>query len=318
MSKSLVVHDCPINLKRVAERLSSLTAQTCHADHIQELGQSEQPLNRQEHEQVLVDATRHGLQAHTLPPAALGLSHCNTAHKASALLHAMSLEVPADAFRERLRCVLSVTGDLGVEIGIPGFSSPLQELMPTWRRQWFEDLAPDMEVETLDVPMDCPPLLNDDIDFFMQVSPSPSSTFEQCGLENSHQQEQVMDGKEVQTDRIVTSGASSSEHGDAAANLYGNIFLREAVLSHPNWEHIVMPYAMAVPGMLHISGNLLEDVTNSLSHWRVFWPQLKNFASLITIVAIGSESRVWAQQSRIIHGFEVYGLRFEVIGLRKL
>jgi hypothetical protein len=79
-----------------------------------------------------------------------------------------------------------------------------------------------------------------------------------------------------------------------------------------------MRNAMAVPGMLHISGNLLEDVTNSLSHWRVFWPQLKNFASLITIVAIGSESRVWAQQSRIIHGFEVYGLRFEVIGLRKL
>ena len=43
-----------------------------------------------------------------------------------------------------------------------------------------------------------------------------------------------------------------------------------------------MPNVMAVPGMLHISGNLLEDVTNSLSHWRVFWPQLKNFASLIT------------------------------------
>ena len=151
--------------------------------------------------------------------------------------------------------MLGATGDLGVEIGIPGFSSPLQELMPTWRRQWFEDLAPDIEVEALDAPMDCLPILNDDIDFYTQVSPSPSSPFEQCAFENSCQQEQVTKGKEDQTDRIVTSGASSSEHRGAAANLYGNIFLQEAVLSHPNWEHIVMRNAMAVPGMLHISGN---------------------------------------------------------------
>ena len=268
LSKALVVHASPLKLVQAAETLSNLVARMEEQQNSREL---DPLLDAEEDEQKLIAQIREGLNMHTLPPAALGLSHSNTAHKASALLHAMTLEVPAHAFQHQLRCVLSVTGDLGVEIGIPSFSSPLQELMPTWRRQWFEKLVSDVQI---DLPLGNA-ALQEDGDFFLQSRSNPSSPMSQDAAPSQPDEEEVYEECNLQ---VSAKLAAPSDPSDATYN----ILLHDAFITHPAWEHIVMPFAMAVPGMLHISGNLLEDVTASLSHWRDFWGQLKNLASLIT------------------------------------
>ena len=274
LSKALVVYASPLNLTQAARTLSNLVAQVGEHQSSRELD-LDPSLNAKEDEQSLIAQIREGLKTHTLPPAALGLSHSNTAHKASALLHAMTLEVPADAFQHQLRGVLSVTGDLGVEIGIPSFSSPLQELMPTWRRQWFEKLVPDVPDVQIDAPLDANAALQEDGDFLLQDLANPSSPMSQDAARSQPDEAQIY--KECNLP-VSTNLAEPSEPSDATCNA----LLHETFIAHPAWEHIVMPFAMAVPGMLHISGNLLEDVTASLSHWRDFWSQLKNLASLIT------------------------------------
>ena len=252
LSKALVVHASPLKLVQAAETLSNLVARMEEQQNSREL---DPLLDAEEDEQKLIAQIRDGLNMHTLPPAALGLSHSNTAHKASALLHAMTLEVPAHAFQHQLRCVLSVTGDLGVEIGIPSFSSPLQVLMPTWRRQRFEKLVSDVQI---DLPLGNA-ALQEDGDFFLQSRSNPSSPMSQDAAPSQPDEEEVYEECNLQ---VSAKLAAPSDPSDATYN----ILLHDAFITHPAWEHIVMPFAMAVPGMLHISGNLLEDVTASLSH----------------------------------------------------
>ena len=90
-----------------------------------------------------LQSLRDNVCFHTLPPAALGLSLTDVAHKSAALLHSLMLETDRALLQSRLMSMISVTGDLGVEIGIPSFRSPFRDLMPPWRRQLFEELVPE-------------------------------------------------------------------------------------------------------------------------------------------------------------------------------
>ena len=83
------------------------------------------------------------LQRRTCVPSAIGLSHANTAHKAAAFLHSCLLEASPNQFQNILVNTISFTADLGVEIGIPGFRSALADLLPSWRRQFLQELFPD-------------------------------------------------------------------------------------------------------------------------------------------------------------------------------
>jgi hypothetical protein len=47
-------------------------------------------------------------------------------------------------------------------------------------------------------------------------------------------------------------------------------------------EKLFLRRAIAVPGLLHIFHNMMQDVDTSLSFWRHFWPQVKNIERLFT------------------------------------
>lgn len=43
-----------------------------------------------------------------------------------------------------------------------------------------------------------------------------------------------------------------------------------------------MPFAVVIPGILHICNNLLQDVDTQLTHWDVFWSELDNLSALLS------------------------------------
>ena len=48
----------------------------------------------------------------------------------------------------------------------------------------------------------------------------------------------------------------------------------------PELNDFALPHACQVAATLHITSNLLKDVTGKLKHWPTFWPQLKLLEAL--------------------------------------
>ena len=50
----------------------------------------------------------------------------------------------------------------------------------------------------------------------------------------------------------------------------------------PETQHF-MPSTITVPGLQHIANNMCNETHTSLSHWKVFWSQLKRLESLLAM-----------------------------------
>ena len=50
----------------------------------------------------------------------------------------------------------------------------------------------------------------------------------------------------------------------------------------PAWQGILLPFAIPIPGMLHIISNLLSDVDTGMTYWANFWEQLDNLNALLS------------------------------------
>lgn len=69
---------------------------------------------------------------------------------------------------------------------------------------------------------------------------------------------------------------------DAPKMSAGLTLLTEAWARHPEWHNKVLPYAMPVPGMLHVIHNLLKDANHGLEDWVDFWGFLSNLGGLLS------------------------------------
>ncbi len=209
--------------------------------------------------QECVRLLRSSLHEHTHPPAAMGLRQTNAAHKTAAFLHSLSLEVPPEHMLRALRNVVSFTADMGTEMSIPNFHSRWKALMPAWRQQCV--LRSDVAAVTSETP---------------QLDNDGSIA---AGGPCCHLQEDV--------GSMVRSVASSSHHkGEEQVGLP-----QPSAAAHPDCTELgagsgsglfgLLPFAISIPGMLHVCHNVLEDVDTGMSHWTIYWPQLRNLAALL-------------------------------------
>ncbi len=219
-----------------------------------------------------------GMREHVHVPAAMGLRQTNVAHKSASLLHSFLLESQPGAIQAQLRDVVSFTADLGVEIGIPGFRVSYRDLVPPWQKQVLQELTVDgVGVAGGKVP-DRPEQQNDleaDVDC---VVVSGSAVAGQ-GCQGAGDHEKLHGGSAPVPEAPCSQpsdGSSSAKTLEAPCDL-----LSEAWRRHPEWRHIFLPFAIAVPGMLHICNNLLQDVDFGMAGWEDFWSRLKNVAALL-------------------------------------
>ena len=238
------------------------------------------------------------LVEHSCVPTAIGLSHANTAHKAAAFLHSIMLEFRHEDFKESLLNVVSFTTDLGVEVGIPGFHSNLEDLLPTWRQQSLTKLeevdsimaAPDTEAMKKTVEHFSEPVFMDDGEAFSPTLDEKTQTRQQNREVDLDSIMAVPDGQvkrntalEVDTDVLVVKSRPSIGVGFCRET--ASPFLKEAWEKNPSWHSIVLPFAIPIPGMLHITNNLLADVDSGVTHWSAFWEQLDNVSSLLSHIS---------------------------------
>ena len=218
---------------------------------------------------------RSNLVEHTWVPAAIGLSHANTAHKAAAFLHSCSLEVEQNQIQDLLVNTVSFTSDLGVEIGIPGFRSNLVELLPPWRHQQLQELQADESIEaagenaTTLLSTFAPALIPDgDSDAVVEEPP-------------------VKDGSaalELEPDMVCVlpdMSCSSRPQASRASSPFATL-LQDEWKANLAWHSVFLPFAIPVPGMLHITSNLLADVDTGMAYWPSFWAQLSNLSALLS------------------------------------
>lgn len=223
-----------------------------------------------------------GMIDRTGVPVAIGLSHVNTAHKAAAFFHSVMLETSCAAFKQSRLHTISFTGDLGVEIGIPGFRSTVEVLLPAWLQQQL------LELESLDegpgrdgkssasaASADISSTFGSDCDVFAVNSASAL----QVDAAGGSAPERAF---EVDGDELATSRGLGCRSVVAAGQLQPDSLLKEAWLANPSWHSILLPFAIPVPGMLHIASNLLEDVDTGMTYWSVFWEQLANVGALLS------------------------------------
>ena len=241
------------------------------------------------------------LVEHSCVPTAIGLSHANTAHKAAAFLHSIMLEFRHEDFKESLLNVVSFTTDLGVEVGIPGFRSNLEDLLPTWRQQSLTKLeevdsimaAPETEATKKTIDNFSEPVFMDDGEAFSQTLDEEMPTHCQQSLRNLEDVDSVMAAPDTELQRNVALDVDADvlvvkprpSSGIDFSKETASPFLKEAWEKNPSWHSIVLPFAIPVPGMLHITNNLLADVDSGMTHWPVFWEQLDNVSSLLSHIA---------------------------------
>ena len=329
-------------------------------------------------------------------PAAIGLSHANTAHKASAFLHSLMLEVEASSLKRTLVNTVSFTGDLGVEIGIPGFRSALEDLLPPWRLQGLQELTCEDVMDCRQSSQTCaaqsstPPFVSGgsapvpemphsslfngtqlqqkdgpgsgpieqieaeflsaapvqesrlctemgiesaictDADCFLDCDAwdaafagvAPHESVSTCApvlqggsapirqpessncaavAQDLHLQLDVDVLNAADSELEVVSGQRSEScyEGDlsipSAAQVCSAATHESAINANPElqllseawqvnaaWHGILMPFAMPIPGMLHITSNLLADVDSGMTYWSTFWEQLDNVSALLS------------------------------------
>ena len=214
---------------------------------------------------------------HALPPVAMGLSQTNVARKSSALIHAHMLECKPRDVNIALLATLSMTGDLGTEIGIPDFRSPFKELLPPWQRQWVEELVPDYaEVAAQDTEITCE---MQRLQRQVVAAPGP------LGLEVDGDSDAAASSPEPEV--LVEDGVAwhSDDEGQptpATQEADAMTILQEAWQANPQWHTMIFPFAMAVPGTLQIVNNLLHEADTLMTAWKEWWGQLKNINALLS------------------------------------
>ncbi len=228
-----------------------------------------------------------GLQLRTLVPAALGLGATSIPHKCSAFLHSMVLECPQDAaqFRQVMGSFVSLTTDMGTEMGIVDFRCRLSELMPPWRWQAFQPLMAEEAAVAATVRVDSgnthhshAPLLTADLDALVGSRGASEDMvlddLQPDGMELLTSDDHCQYGSSMPCTDVEAAGVGAP----AAANI---LPYQEHRGSEDDGYSRFLPFAISVPGALHILSNLQCDTDKQLRDWDIFWPQVHNLAALI-------------------------------------
>ncbi len=247
-----------------------------------------------------VERLRAGLREHVCPPVALGLRQSNVSHKASGLVHALSLECPAgiSSLQGLLSSIASVTTDMGTEMGLANFRArSFSDFVPAWQRQGCQDLQEDdqasrvMPPAELEVAADT--LGGQAFEGDVQPVPRPKRRSRVAAA-----LEPDVDGASLMEDEGVLGGRLGSvalrvAHATSCARAavrVGSSCARPdchlrgggVAVGRSTPERARLTQAVVVPGMLHIVNNALSDVDIGMSCWATYWPQLLNVAGLLT------------------------------------
>ena len=247
--------------------------QAAHAVVCRSMDTSRRACKPSDEELGRIDFLRDNLPAHAMPPAAMGLARTTATHKGAALLHSLSLEARPSELQGCLLSVLSLTADLGPEIGIPGFRSNYQELLPPWRQQWVQKLVADHGIAAAEqrVAVDVP-VCSLQVDGDCCEDP----TWEDNALQPDGDGWVSQGAEQGQGEEHSAEHAATLSSAETAFSV-----LHAAWLGQPTWHTVLLPFAMAVPGMLHVLSNLLRDTDTSMEGWDDFWAYLKNVAALL-------------------------------------
>ncbi len=95
-------------------------------------------------------------------------------------------------------------------------------------------------------------------------------------------------GKEIEVDGdlCVASGAIPQQDGPQPDHTKSSPSVQQLLWKiwerNPAWKGILLPFAIPIPGMLHIISNLLSDVDTGMTYWMNFWEQLDNLNALLS------------------------------------
>ena len=231
-----------------------------------------------------------GLQLRTLVPAALGLGATSIPHKCSAFLHSVVRECPQDAvlFRQVMGSFASLTTDMGTEMGIVDFRCRLSELMPPWRLQAFQPLMAEEAAVAASVRVDNipgnaqhshAPLLTADFDALVGsrgASEDMMFDLQPDGMELLTTDDHCQYGSSMPCSDVTTIGVGAP----VEANVLHYQEPRGGGSEDDGYSRF-LPFAISVPGALHILSNLQCDTDKQLKDWGNFWPQVHNLAALI-------------------------------------
>ena len=178
------------------------------------------------------------------------------------------LDVHPFSLESMLLNVVSMTTDLGVEVAIPGFRAAPQDLLPPWRAQVAQVLQPDgNSVATLpDVVLDAPVR-----DLALDVDPDGDACLDTRNL--------TLDCDSDMGDAEPSGGSAPPE---TTAEATGDVLMSTGWQENLAWQGRFLPFAIPIPGMLHVCNNLLTDIDTSMSYWPWFWPLLTNVAALLS------------------------------------
>ena len=257
------------------------------------------------------------------PPAALGSGHRGLANKASHLMFAEALHLPANKrlseATEAFRCM---TTDMGVEMSMADmYCSAPEELLPEW--VVHAQIVPDGDrcSDTIDEGVG-PPLSGDDVadvhldqdldDSAMSVSMTPVQP-----SESEHSESSALlcsdgdDGPAPLADMPSPAAAAASPDAvaapvadmpppppdavaapaadmpppDAVAALVSDMLPPDAGAAPCGAaeERMLLQNSFTIPGLQHIVNNLLSDVHTCLTHWPTFWKQCKSIEALLSV-----------------------------------
>ena len=204
-----------------------------------------------------INSLRESLIVRVLPPAALGLRRANLAHKAAAFVHSIALETNRniECLEAELSFLVSFTTDLGTEAGIPDFRCVSSlELMPSWTRQPYEVIEPDLAAKVVE----------------------PADAFPEAEIEVDEQAVAEGPGLDIMPDcaeHIHDSHVATPEPQRPVGQKTG----------HPGSPQPVplLKFAIPVAGLLHILSNALHDVMDALKCWQPYKGQLKKLSALL-------------------------------------
>jgi hypothetical protein len=153
--------------------------------------------------------------------------------------------------------VVSFTTDLGTEAGIPDFRCvSLLELMPSWMRQPYEVIEPDLAASAVE-PADAVPEAVIEVDEQAVTEDAGADIIPDCAEDHNS---------------LLLAAASEPQR--PVAQQAGV----PAILQQPG---PLLKFAIPVAGLLHIFSNALHDVMYGLKYWETYKGQLKELSTLL-------------------------------------
>ena len=186
---------------------------------------------------------------------------------------------------------VSLTTDMGTEMGMADFRYKLSEIMPPWRMQAFQPLMVDRDVafatngggaRSNDVQINH---LDADSSAVVSTGQQDGLQAEGCGME-------PLEADSWSGCDAARGGLSNSSFDDVAADAGRDVSMeaeddrRQGCDAYSRF----LPFAMSVPGALHILSNLQRDVDHQLQEWDSFWPQVHNLAALVCTPLVAEAS----------------------------